>query len=199
MEPIIETLKKGTEELSRIASGMGDLESILIMMAGATLLLFGRRLYWGVIAAAGFAAGSYIGHEVFPPEPKWLIIAAPVLVGIVAALLSIYLQKLALRLAGMIAGGFLGYTIAAALIAKPWPLLGLILGCVIGFWSVMILFDWALIMLSSLSGTALIVQRVPLEKEPQLILAAVLLFIGIAIQGAMQKKAPAAKKQPSPA
>ena len=199
MEAIIETLKKGTEELTRIASGMGDLESILIMMAGATLLLFGRKLYWCVIAAAGFAAGSFIGHEVFPPEPEWLVIAAPVLVGIVAALLSILLQKLALRLAGMIAGGFLGYTIAAALIAKPWPLLGLILGCVIGFWSVMILFDWALIALSSLSGTALIVQRVPLEKEPQLILAAVLLVIGIMVQGAMQKKTPATKNQPKPA
>ena len=199
MEPIIETLKRGFEELTKMVSAPSDLESILIMIGGATLLLFGRKLYWFVIAAAGFAAGSLIGREVFPDEPEWLIIAAPLLVGVVAAILSIFLQKLALRLAGMIAGGFLGFTIAAEFIAKPWPLLGLVIGCIIGFWSVMILFDWALIILSSLSGTALIVQRVPLELEPQLILAGVLLILGIAVQGSTQRKAPAAKSQPNPA
>ncbi len=199
MEPIIETLNRGFEELTKMVSAPNDVESVLIMIGGGVLLLFGRKLYWFVIAATGFAAGSLIGREVFPPEPEWLIIAAPILVGVVAALLSIFLQKLALRLAGMIAGGFLGFTIAAEIIAKPWPLVALVIGCIIGFWSVMILFDWALIILSSLSGTALIVQRVPLELEPQLILAGVLLVLGIAVQGRTQKKAPAAKSQPKPA
>jgi hypothetical protein len=199
MEPIIETLRKGVEQLALIASVPDDLESILVILAGATLLLFGRKLYWFVIAAAGFAVGSIIGHEVFPPEPEWVMIAAPILVGIVAALLSVFLQKLALRLAGMITGGFLGYTIAAMFIAKPWPLLALLIGCILGFWSVMILFDWALVILSSLSGTALIVQRVPLERDPQLILAVVLLILGIAIQGSLQRKQAPQKTQPKPA
>ena len=63
----------------------------------------------------------------------------------------------------------------------------------------MILFDWALVILSSLSGTALIVQRVPLERDPQLILAAVLLILGIAIQGSLQRKQAPQKNQPKPA
>lgn len=195
MEPIVETIRKGIEVLANIASKPGDLESILFVIAGTTLLLFGRKLYWFVIAAAGFVGGSLIGHRVFPTEPEWLMIVAPILVGIVAALLSLYLQRMALRLAGLITGGMLGFVIAEAFVPEPWPLLALLVGGIFGFWSVMILFDWALIILSSLSGTALIIRSIPLEQTPQLIIAAVLLLVGIAIQGSMQKTPNAQKNQ----
>ncbi|MCS1410143.1 MAG: hypothetical protein M2R45_03332 [Verrucomicrobia subdivision 3 bacterium] len=200
MEPIIETLQKGLEQLVNIVINTGaDTETILIMAAGGVLLLFGRKLYWFIIAAAGFVAGTVIGHEVFPPDPQWLVVVASLLVGVVAAILSIFLQRLALRLAGMMAGGFLGYTVFAAFFAKPWPLVGLALGCLLGFWLMMRLFDWALIILSSLSGMALIVERLPLEREPLLILGLVLAVLGIAIQSSMQNKSAAGKREPKPA
>lgn len=196
MEPILETIRTGIDQIvpfiSNLEGSITDQNKVLTLLSvagGGILLFFGRRLYWFVIAAAGFAAGTLIGHQVFPPDPAWLIIVAPMLIGIIAAILSIFLQKLALRVTGMLAGGFLGYTIAAELIAKPWPLVGLLIGAIIGFWLVMILFDWALIMLSSLAGTALICQQAPLDREPRFILAAVLVLLGIAVQGTMQRKA----------
>ena len=204
MEPLLETIRTGFDQLVQFISNLDGsitnqdkLLTIISLAGGGILLFFGRRLYWFVIASAGFAGGILIGHKVFPPEPVWLILAAPVLIGIIVAILSIFLQKLALRVTGMLAGGFLGYTIAAELIARPWPLVGLLIGSIIGFWLVMILFDWALIMLSSLSGTALICQQAPLDREPRFILAAVLLLLGIAVQGTMQRKAPEAKTKDS--
>ncbi len=196
MEPIVESLRKGIAQLSQMAGNPADLEMALVITAGTILLLFGRKLYWFVIAAAGFAGGMVVGHEVFPPEPAWVLIVAPLLVGIVAAILSLFLQRIALRVTGMIAGGFLGYTIVAAFLVKPWPIAGLILGCIIGFWLVMTLFDWALIILSSLSGTALITQKVPLDQTPQIILAVVLFILGVSVQGTMQKKGAPAKNPP---
>jgi F0F1-type ATP synthase assembly protein I len=199
MERVTDNSKQFFDHLPFSTGANGDVETVVFMLIGATLLLFGRKLYWFVVAAAGFAAGTLVGHEVFPQEPDWVLIVAPLAVGMVAAILSIFLQKLALRLAGMIAGGFLGYTVAEVFLAKPWPLLALVIGCLLGFWMVMVLFDWALIMLSSLSGTALISLRVPLAPEPQAGLALVLFIIGIAVQGSMQKKAPAPRGQPKPA
>ena len=138
MERVTDNSKQFFDHLPFSTGANGDVETVVFMLIGATLLLFGRKLYWFVVAAAGFAAGTLVGHEVFPQEPDWVLIVAPLAVGMVAAILSIFLQKLALRLAGMIAGGFLGYTVAEVFLAKPWPLLALVIGCLLGFWMVMV-------------------------------------------------------------
>lgn len=188
MESIIENLRRGVDQLLTLEWQWGEWKPIFMMIVGTILLLFGRKLYWFILIAVGFVGGSILAQEFFPPEPQWLGIAAAFFIGIAAAILIVFLQKLALRLAGMIAGGFLGYTAAEEFFAKPLPLLALFLGALLGFWLVMILFDWALIVLSSLSGTALITECIPLEKGAQWILAAGLLIVGIAIQWSMQRK-----------
>ncbi len=198
MESIVETLRKWVEQFAEIAASPGEMGDIPFILAGGILLLFGRRLYWGVVIMAGFLAGAWAGHEVLPPEPKWLAVAAALLLGIVTVILSICLQRLALRLAGLITGGFLGYVLVAAFLAKPWPLVGLALGCLFGFWLVMRLFDWALIVLSSLSGTALIVVRLSLEGIPLIVAGLVLALLGIAAQASMEKKR-AGKSEPKSA
>lgn len=185
MESIIENLHRSAEHWLSFEPSR-NWEKLIIVSVGAALLLFGRRLYWCFLIATGFVIGSIISGEFLPPEPKWLSIAAPLLVGIAAALLIVFLQKLALRLTGMIAGGFLGFTAAEGFLAKPMPLIMLLLGSVIGFWLVMILFDWALIILSSLSGTALIAGCLPIENGLMWVLAAGLIIVGVAIQWKMQ-------------
>ena len=188
MESIVETLQKWLERLATVTGHSEHWEDALVLLVGGLLLLFGRKLYWCVLAVAGFVAGAWIGHEFFPPEPIWLLIGLAIFLGVVAAVLGIFLQRLALRAAGIITGGFLGYILADAFFIKPWPLAGLALGCLFGFWLVLWLFDWALIVLSSLSGAALIVSRLPLELAPLFVAGLILALLGLAVQSGMQKK-----------
>ena len=199
MESIVETLQKWLERLATVTGHSEHWEDALVLLVGGLLLLFGRKLYWCVLAVAGFVAGAWIGHEFFPPEPIWLLIGLAIFLGVVAAVLGIFLQRLALRAAGIITGGFLGYILADAFFVKPWPLVGMALGCLFGFWLVLWLFDWALIVLSSFSGAAVIAYRLPLETAPLLLLiiSLILALLGIAVQSSMQKKS-AGKRESKP-
>lgn len=200
MEPkehIVETLQKELERLAGIARPPEQLEDGLVLLAGGLLLLFGRKLYWCILALAGFAVGVLGGREVFPPEPVWLLIGLAILLGVVAAVLGIFLQRLALRVTGVITGGLLGYILAEAFFVKPWPLVGMALGCLLGFWLVLWLFDWALILLSSFSGAALIVSRLPLELAPLFVIALILVLLGLAVQSGIQKKSAGKKESKS--
>ena len=188
MESIVETLQKWLERLATVIGHSEHWEDALVLLVGGLLLLFGRKLYWCVLAVAGFSIGVWVGREFFPPEPIWLLIGLAIFLGVVAAVLGIFLQRLALRAAGIITGGFLGYILADAFFIKPWPLAGLALGCLSGFWLVLWLFDWALIVLSSLSGAALIVSRLPLELAPLFVAGLILALLGLAVQSGMQKK-----------
>lgn len=190
MADIVETLQKGLERLAGFTGHLEHWEDALVLLAGGLLLLFGQKLYWCILAFVGFVAGVWIGHEVFPPEPVWLLISVAIFFGVVAALLGIFLQCLALRMTGIITGGFLGYVLADAFFVKPGPLVGMALGCLFGFWLVLWLFDWALIVLSSFSGAAVIAYRLPLETAPLLLLviSLILALLGIAVQSSMQKK-----------
>lgn len=196
-EHIVETLQKELERLAGFTGHFGRLEDVFVLLAGGLLLLFGRKLYWVVLAVAGFAVGVWVGREVFPPEPIWLLIGLAIFLGVVAAVLGIFLQRLALRAAGIITGGLLGYILADAFFIKPWPLAGLALGCLFGFWLVLRLFDWALILLSSFSGAALIVYRLPLEPAPLFVASLILALLGMAVQSGLQKKSPGKKESKS--
>tara|TARA_A100001037_G_C15148143_1_gene637446 strand:+ start:328 stop:918 length:591 start_codon:yes stop_codon:yes gene_type:complete len=186
MQPLIKTLRKAIEELSKVVGDPSDLESILIVLGAAILLLFGRKLYWFVLGATGFIGGFLLGELVFSGEPRWLMLIAPVLVGLVASVLGIFLQKLALRLAGLIVGGGLAFAITHPLLENPWPPVALILGSLLGFWLVIIWFDWALILLSSFLGAYVIVAEIPVSREPRLLMAGVLVILGVAAQASLQ-------------
>ena len=78
---------------------------ILSAAIGVVVLLFGRKLFWLCVAAIGFAAGvTLASHIVSEPTPL-LQLTFAVLLGFVGALLALFVQKLAIGVAGFIAGG----------------------------------------------------------------------------------------------
>src|ERR1700745_2245858 len=78
---------------------------ILSAVIGAIVLLFGRKLFWLCVAAIGFAAGLTLApHIVSEPTPL-LQLSLAILLGFIGALLALFVQKLAIGLAGFIAGG----------------------------------------------------------------------------------------------
>src|SRR4029453_11475802 len=88
--------------------------AIVGALIGVVILFFGRKLFWLCVAAVGFAAGVEIApHLVNQPSPLLALTVALVL-GVIGALLALFLQKIAIAVLGFLAGGKLAGAIAAA-------------------------------------------------------------------------------------
>src|SRR6266496_5012011 len=88
--------------------------AIIGALIGVVILFFGRKLFWLCVAAVGFAVGVEIApHVVHEPSPLMALIIALVL-GLIGALLALFLQKIAIAVLGFLAGGKLAGGIAAA-------------------------------------------------------------------------------------
>src|SRR5882762_9007846 len=88
--------------------------AIVGALIGVVILLFGRKLFWLCVAAVGFAAGVELApHLVHEPSPLLALTVALVL-GFMGALLALFLQKIAIAVAGFLAGGKLAVAIAAS-------------------------------------------------------------------------------------
>ncbi|MEY2487321.1 MAG: hypothetical protein QOH39_2969 [Verrucomicrobiota bacterium] len=148
------------------------------------ILFFGRKLFWLCVAAVGFAAGVEIApHLVHEPSPILLLTFALVL-GFLGALLALFLQKMAIAVAGFLIGGKLGMTIAAAFFASymQYSWLIFLIGGILGAILLLALFDWALIFLSSVTGAYLIESAFSLPPTGTSILFVVLVVIGVLVQ-----------------
>ena len=163
---------------------------IIGAVVGVVVLLFGRKLFWLCVAAVGFAAGVELApHLVQQPSPILDLTFALVL-GFVGALLALFLQKVAIGIAGFVAGGKLALAIAAAFIANAaqfyWPTF--IIGGLLGAILLLVLFDWALVFLSSIVGAYLIQAVVRLPATGATVLFVILVVVGVLVQaGALRR------------
>jgi Domain of unknown function (DUF4203) len=159
---------------------------ILSVLIGAIILFFGRRLFWLCVAAVGFAAGMQVApHLMHEPTPV-LQLSIAVVFGFIGALLALFLQKVAIAVAGFLAGGKLAMALVAAFFAEGarYPGISFVVGGIIGAILLLALFDWALIVMSSLVGAYLIGQTIVLPATGATILFVVLVAVGIAVQAA---------------
>ena len=74
------------------------------LIVGLAVLLFGRRLFWLFVGAAGFAVGLHVARAVFTERPEWLVVAAALVLGFLGAVLAIAFQWLAVGLGGFAVG-----------------------------------------------------------------------------------------------
>ena len=107
--------------------------------------------------------------------------------GVLGALLAILLQKLAIAVAGFIAGGRIAWAAAAAFWVDHAHYRGItfVIGGILGALLLLALFDWVLIFLSSVEGAHLITNGIVLPEKGSLILFIVLAVIGVVVQGSM--------------
>jgi hypothetical protein len=163
---------------------------IISVLIGVAVLLFGRRLFWLLVAAVGFAAGvelaPWLVHE---PSPI-LVVTAALVLGFVGALLAFFLQKIAVALVGFVAGGRLAVAIIAAFVVQHEGSFALtfLIGGVIGALLFLLLFDWALIVLSSMVGAYMIASAITLPQVGATIVFLVLTVIGIVVQAGLSRR-----------
>ena len=106
-------------------------------------------------------------------------------VGLLAGMAAVLMNRLVLGIAGFLVGGYLAIKlvelISLNLDAPSWLIF--LVGAVCGAVLVAVLFDWALILLTSLLGAGLLVQLLDTSNRLSLVLIAVLVVIGVFIQG----------------
>lgn len=102
------------------------------------------------------------------------------------------MQRLAIVVAGFVAGGYLAFRLAAAAgwTAEPvLPWIVALLGAVIAALLVSLLFDWALIVLSALTGAVILSDALPWGRPAEWIVAGVLFVVGVAVQASWRRRA----------
>ena len=161
--------------------------NVINLVLGGALLLAGRKLFWLFVGAAGFVTGIQLATR-FSQGPDWLAIVIGLIIGVVFALLAIFLQAVLIWIAGFLAGGYVLTVLATMLgidISGAITWIVYIIGGVIGVILVSLLFDWALITLSSLVGASLVIQSFVPQGATGGIIFFILFIAGVLIQGSI--------------
>lgn len=164
--------------------------NIFDIIGGALLLTLGRKIFWFFVGAIGFYIGLQLATQYLHIQPAWLNLLIALGVGLIGALLAIFFQRALIGVAGFLAGVLItsGLLSLFALQAKGWEWLVILIGGIIGVIFISVLFDWALVILSSLAGTVLIVQGFNLAGTLALGVGVVLFVAGVVFQKRLNRR-----------
>jgi len=154
--------------------------TIIGVLIGIAILFFGRKLFWLTVAAVGFAVGVEIAPLLVNEPSSLLALLIALVLGILGALLALFIQKVAIAVLGFFAGGKLATAIAAAFFVHyaQYSTIIFVIGGIIGAILLLAVFGWALIVVSSFIGAYLIQSAIVLPPT-----GSTLVFIGLAIVG----------------
>jgi len=154
--------------------------TIVGVLIGIVILFFGRKLFWLCVAAVGFALGVEIAPHLVNEPSSVLALLVALALGVLGALLALFLQKIAIAVLGFLAGGKLASAIAAAFFVHyaQYSTIIFVVGGIIGAILLLAVFDWALIVVSSFIGAYLIQSAIVLPP-----IGSTIVFIGLAILG----------------
>lgn len=162
---------------------------------GLFLIFSGRRLFWLFVACVGFAVGYHTAQNAFAMQSMIVVMVVSILVGLLGAVIAILFQKAAILIAGFGAGSYFVLSFFDRFSDWPAPMvwLSVIIGGIVGAVILFLIFDGALIFLSSLTGATLIVQSTAFNPWIALAIFLALCSVGITFQSrlaAYEKKHP---------
>ena len=127
-------------------------------------------------------AGYTFAQKFFTLSSHLLELLIAVGVGLIGILLALFLQRLAIAIGGFLAGGLFATSLLEMFKWNVSPLILFVIGGILGAILLSILFDWALIFLSSISGAILITSALPLEPWMATFVFVILVVVGILVQ-----------------
>lgn len=166
---------------------------VLHCLMGLLLLCLGRKLFWVFVGVIGFFAGVHLGHELASGQPEGVLLLIGVVVGLFGALLAIFLQRIAIAIAGGAAGGLLAIQLADHLgfTDQTMHLVAFLAGAIFAAILISVLFDWALIIISSLTGAVMVSELLAGKAPLELVAFIALAVVGILIQASQLRPRPA--------
>lgn len=172
------------------------MSSAAAILVGLVLLLYGRRLYWAFVAGVGFLTGLALGPHLLPGRPEWMILVVALVLALVGAVFAVVAKKVMIAVIGFFAGGGIGLLLLRQHgIAGDVPAwIVYVLAGIVGLVLMRIVFEAALILLSSLAGAGLIVagveRFVTLSPELAFLLIVVAALVGIVMQAGLGRRHP---------
>jgi hypothetical protein len=155
--------------------------NLLLAASGVLLLMLGWKLFWLFVGVVGFAAGLQAVQLYLGPQPFWVLWVVGLVCGIIGAILALFFQKLAIAIGGFVAGSTIALHLTLMTGYEPAALVPLI-GGVVGAAALYLLFDWALIILSSLVGAGLLIEALGRHAPYAPVLSAILVAAGVIFQ-----------------
>jgi hypothetical protein len=162
----------------------------LRILVGLMMIVLGRQLFWLFVAGTGFVTTLEIVGQLAVAWPDWMMVIVALLVGVVGALLAIFLQEIAVGVGGFFAGGYIVmallrlFEVQVPVLVWALPLIGAVVGVILA----LLTFDWALIVLSSLSGASILAQAVNLNRPLTLAVFVGAFILGVVIQTRMMRR-----------
>jgi hypothetical protein len=134
---------------------------IFDLIFGFLLVFAGRNLFWLCVGTVGFLIGVQCALSLGFSN-GWMVLVSAIALGSVGIVLAMSFEWVAVIFGvGFLGGGLLlmnMFSSAAGQNPYAWPLF--VFGGIVGACLMLIAFDWALIMISSLLGATLIVNAV---------------------------------------
>lgn len=158
---------------------------LISLAGGLTVLFFGRKLFWLYVGLVGVLAGFELTQEFFPQQSQWVYLTVAIVLGVVMASVAILIQYVAVALAGFVGGAYMTLQVMDILPmvqVSQLPDWFLVIPGVLGALICLLVFNPALIILSSLTGAAVLAQLLMLEPVIQNAVLVVLALAGMAVQ-----------------
>lgn len=174
--------------MTAMTASMNDLlhsaDRWLPILLGVVLLLVGRRLFWLLIATLGFLFAFTLVDRLAPEAGQPLHWVLAIAAGLVGALLAVFAQQLAVGAAGLLFGGYATLWILEryGVDLGNWDWVAMLAGGIFAAVLALLIFETALVVLSSILGASLLVGAAKLDDMPAVVLFAVLVIIGVAVQ-----------------
>ncbi|MBN2412229.1 hypothetical protein JXQ31_11100 [candidate division KSB1 bacterium] len=158
--------------------------NIFSLLAGLILLFMGRKFFWLFVGLVGFASGFYTAQYVFAFNNLLVTLILSIGLGLLGALMAIFVQRIAVFFSGFMAGWYFtrSFLIFAGLSALPFLWLVALAGGIIGAVLLSMAFDYALIVLSAAVGALAIIHSNFLLTDSNIFIFIVLFFIGLIFQ-----------------
>ena len=155
----------------------------LNVLIGGGLLVAGRKLFWLLVGGLGFMLGLELASRIAFRSP-WMLLVAALVLGVVFALVAVFVETVAIGVAGFLGGG-LTLMRLAVLVGLDSPLartLSFVAGAVLGVVLIVWLFNWALILISSAAGASLVSAGLLLTGTQRPLVFLALFLVGVLVQ-----------------
>ena len=151
---------------------------------GFMLLITGRPAYWVFTGSIAYFVGGIFADRLVLFPLQWNNIFLSFLFATLGIFSALLFHRWAARLAGFIAGGFLVYNLPVALGAPTdWATpLYFIIGGVVSLVLLLLSFDFALLVISSLTAATFILRNIHIGNLDQATMLLVLTVMGFITQ-----------------
>ncbi len=156
----------------------------LLLVIGLILVVLGRRVYLISIGILGFLGGLYLFTAFLGTAHDWRSLLFALLLGTVGSLLAFALHKAAWIYGGFCGGGvlLLYFSDATGVWPVGSPVLLFLIGGTVGAILFLAMLDWALILVTTLTGSILIAYQSGLRGPAGQAIFAALVILGLLVQ-----------------